>query len=179
MKFFISLGYKENINNKHMFQRDMMVSSGTGINIPGLLPDNTNKYYPSMFPERTSEDPFQFRPNWGKQTMPAMSDPYNDIKQREASRHFEELIAKHFKKSEKSAFEQMIDLLFQPEEKIDFLVSLGWVKNDDHPVKPTVSKKDEHGKVILTGEVDQTFLYEITIKFKNLLLAKPKLTVKI
>jgi hypothetical protein len=87
---------------------------------------------------------------------------------------------------QKSQFEELINALFTLEEKYDFLISMGYtcevlegkpVLNNDLMMR--VPRKDMHQEQVLYSSLEYCFLREITIKFKNLLLAKQTLKLKI
>lgn len=68
-----------------------------------------------------------------------------------------------------NSFENVIDTLFSIEEKLGFLLSIGYTKYND----TNVSKNDT------TYDINSVFLFEISIKFKAILLTgKPNLTFK-
>lgn len=85
----------------------------------------------------------------------------------------------------KSALEELIDELFTIIEKWDFLVSLGYVR-DGQNVPPTPSMMI-HKKSLESPDaiqepsytLEKAFLREMVIKFKNVLLTKGTLKLKI
>jgi len=76
----------------------------------------------------------------------------------------------------KSDFEKIIDCLFSLEEKVEFLESLGYryLPNSSYMVK---GEPDPEFKRTYTME--EAFLMEVTIKFKNILLSKQALKFKL
>ena len=84
-------------------------------------------------------------------------------------------------KTKKSAFEEIIDALFDTAEKEQFLMSVGYEIFQEGG-KDWIRKVDSQGYET-KGErgvsIDILFLREISIKFKNLLLAKASLKLKI
>ena len=89
---------------------------------------------------------------------------------------FEQLL----KKPQKSAFEEIIDNLFDTSEKEQFLISVGYrfdkeyIWRDNPQDQGEVQRWDNN-----TGSLASLFLKEISIKFKNLLLMKATLKLKI
>lgn len=84
-----------------------------------------------------------------------------------------------FDSYQRPAFEEMIDLVFDLEEKVSFLETLGYKLDPSYTIKTQytpVYHPDHSDDIKYT--VTTAFLKEITIKFKNLLLAKPSLKIK-
>ena len=95
---------------------------------------------------------------------------------------FQEALNDYFKTSKKSAFEEILDELFNQEEKINFLMSVGYEFLDGDDIVKTMSGNTK----IRKGDAefgwldfDKLFVKEISIKFRNLLLAKVTLKLKI
>lgn len=71
-------------------------------------------------------------------------------------------------------FADLIEELFSAQEKVDFLNDMGYQLNN--PMK----KKNKDGEYeLVVGTIRDLFIQEITIKFKNLLLAKHTLKLKL
>ncbi len=78
-------------------------------------------------------------------------------------------------KPAKSSFEEMIDLIFSYDEKKEYLIGIGYDYKES-----LVCRGEDRGTIdnpYLNLHV--IFLKEITIKFKNLLLAKASLKIKL
>lgn len=166
-----------------MFQRDMMADGYRSgyMNIPGLIKRSTSAgtvEYPYI-PPQIDPSIYISRPNWGDPNQ------HEEFKRKEAAKQFEELITKHFKKSTKTPFEEILEQLFSLSEKEQFLIDLGYILEwDNQDGSYDIYKMESGTKVMVSGSkgksvFEDLFLKEISIKFKNLLLAKPKLTVKI
>ncbi len=91
----------------------------------------------------------------------------------------EELMQKYLNPP-KSDFEHIIDALFTVEEKLDYLKGLGYsiFGNPPSPNLNNFLQLEKDGNSC-PGNLGIIFLREISIKFKNLLLAKPILKVKL
>jgi hypothetical protein len=80
-----------------------------------------------------------------------------------------------------SPFEEILNTLFDTNEKVDFLLGVGYTiyqENGQEWIRRVTSNGYEtKGK--LDVSINSLFLREITIKFKNLLLAKSTLKIKI
>lgn len=74
-------------------------------------------------------------------------------------------------------FEQVLNQLFTGEEKKDFITSIGYIVSGEFASKPNQENADVVGT--LFEAIDVIFLREISIKFKNMLLAKPVLKIKL
>lgn len=83
-------------------------------------------------------------------------------------------------KPKKSEFEVLLDAMFDTSEKEQFLITLGFEfkhENGEDWMERTVAGLLEKGK---KAEIfDKVFLREMTIKFKNLLISKNSLKLKI
>lgn len=95
---------------------------------------------------------------------------------KENDSQFDSLVNKYFKKS---SFEEIIESIFCFNEKWEFLKSLGY-----RPANEEINNSDVTGQTLVIrdgghGTIDNTFLREISIKFKNLLLAKSTLKLKL
>jgi hypothetical protein len=114
-----------------------------------------------------------YGPNLYKKTTPkhrvpqkfpqkSIPDPYKDMM---------ELLQK--KNSTPSySFEMMINTLFSLEEKKEFLLSMGYTMDSYGKFYKEDSKAPN-------GELESLFMFEIIIKFKNLLLSKGTLKLKL
>jgi hypothetical protein len=71
----------------------------------------------------------------------------------------------------KTDFELVIDSLFSTHEKMEYLLSIGYVQD-------SVGKFYRADSTASSGELNRLFLHEITIKFKNLLLTKGTIKIK-
>lgn len=76
------------------------------------------------------------------------------------------------KNNAKSEFENMIDFLFSLQEKKDYLLSVGYQQDSS-------GKFWKEKSTASNGELNSLFLHEITIKFKNMLLAKGTIKIKL
>jgi len=83
----------------------------------------------------------------------------------------------------KSAFEELIDELFTNADKEQVLIDMGYefqLKDEGHSKKVVITRKLSDGTYkTITNTLDDLFLKEITVKFKNLLMAKASLKLKI
>lgn len=86
-----------------------------------------------------------------------------------------------YMKRKKSAFEEILDMLFTTAEKEQFLIDIGYFfENDPLNNAAIIKRKLSTGEVkTVTNSLDDLFLKEITVKFKNLLLAKATLKLKL
>jgi hypothetical protein len=108
---------------------------------------------------------------------PSPSRQVNPFKDAE---YFQQEILKKLK-PQKTAFEEMIDLVFSAAEKEQFLIDIGYTlerdKQDDNPI---IRRKMSDGSMkLITNTLNDLFLKEITVKFKNLLLAKATLKLRL
>lgn len=87
-----------------------------------------------------------------------------------------EMIKSHAKNPPLSQFEILIDSLFSPVEKLDFLKSLGYEHVGTDKVRSNKVDQDITPEVVDT--VKDAFLREITKKFKSMLLAKGTIKIK-
>lgn len=104
-----------------------------------------------------------------------LQNPF-DVQKIEAQQEF----LKRFNESVKKTptFEDIILQVFSHEERIDFLRSMGYDIETNYHV--TISRKLADGSIVnITTPLDQLFLMEVTIKFKNLLLSKATLKLKL
>lgn len=83
-------------------------------------------------------------------------------------------------KPKKSEFEVLLDAMFDTSEKEQFLITLGFEfthENGEDWISRTVAGLLEKGKK--ADLFDEIFLREMTIKFKNLLISKNSLKMKL
>lgn len=126
-----------------------------------------------------------------RQNFPPWEEPkkYGPSPSRHGGDYFDQQaildqIAK-LKHPKKSAFEELIDQLFTTAEKEQFLIDAGYMIDVPGPDyrgtdKVIISRKLSDGTVkFITTPLDELFLKEITVKFKNLLLAKATLKLKL
>lgn len=112
--------------------------------------------------------------------IPPMPGKSNQIKYDEFEIYLKSKLGKMIPK--KSAFEEVIDTLFSAEEKREFLINMGYKFVKDSSGIPVITITDSKGYQSIGNEnvsLNQFFLKEITIKFKNLLLTKQTLKLKI
>lgn len=95
--------------------------------------------------------------------------PYDNQQQTLENQFKEELLRFRNKKSQ---IETLLDELFNPTEKMDYLFSMGYTGT----VSPSNSFVDRDG---ITWEMDTAFYKEMKPKLKSFLLAKPTLKLKI
>lgn len=83
----------------------------------------------------------------------------------------------------KSAFEEMLDMMFSRAEREQFLMDMGYEleqEKDVPGISYKITRKLADGTVkTITNSLDDLFLKEVTVKFKNLLMAKATLKIKI
>lgn len=86
-----------------------------------------------------------------------------------------------YMKPKRSSFEDIIDLLFARSEKEQFLIDAGYrVEKGETQDSYTITRQLTDGTIKkITTPLDELFLKEITVKFKNLLLAKAVLKLKL
>jgi hypothetical protein len=77
--------------------------------------------------------------------------------------------------NKKSSFEEIIDILFTVQEKKEYLESIGYTMDSSGKFYKADSIAPAYGN----DNMHQLFLYEITIKFKNVLLSKGTLKLKL
>jgi len=84
-------------------------------------------------------------------------------------------------KPKKSAFEEILDVLFTTAEKEQFLIDIGYMLNwNNTDGSHDITRKLASGEIkTITNSLNDLFLKEITVKFKNLLLAKATLKLKL
>lgn len=95
------------------------------------------------------------------------------------TRDYEKTLADFLKTPIKSPLQQMLEELFDEQERKEFLIHLGYILTyvDD---KLKVTKKASNGDVTFYSEtVDQIFFKEMSIKLKVTLLSKNTLKLKI
>lgn len=91
---------------------------------------------------------------------------------------FDQKALMDYLKPKRSAFEEILDVLFTTAEKEQFLIDVGY-ELIHNAIETTVTRKLSDGTVkTIKGSVDEVFLKEITVKFKGLLLAKGTLRIK-
>lgn len=128
------------------------------------FPFEQKPYNPTPF----GEDPYKkYGPSPGRQI------PYDEALKKEMQDYLLGL------KKPKSAFEELIDGLFTTAEKEQVLIDMGYIL-EQKDNKLVISRKLADGTVkTITNSLDDLFLKEITVKFKNLLMAKASLKLKI
>lgn len=110
---------------------------------------------------------------------PPPYDPNKALKNRESASNYlqmMEMIKNQSKNPPLSQFEIMIDSLFSPIEKLEFLKSLGYEHVEGDKVR--FNKPSQDNLIGLIETVKAAFLYEITKKFKGMLLAKGTIKIK-
>jgi hypothetical protein len=121
-----------------------------------LVPDQGYKQYP-----------------WDQNPL-GQKKPYQDAFDQEAL--LKQLAG--LQKAKKSAFEEIIDVLFTTTEKEQMLIDMGYEL--EHKEGLIIRRKLADGTYkTITNSLDDLFLKEVTIKFKNLLLAKASLKLRI
>jgi hypothetical protein len=152
-------------------------------NIPGLIPDqhNQNGYGQKQYP--WDMDPLKFYPP-GQDLQ--RKDRHDIEYERQKMEEVKEMMKQYTRQmpttnlSKRSAFEILIDTLFSTSEKEQFIIDCGWKLEAGKDGGYVISKELANGDVsYYNGSIHTLFLEHITVKFKNLLLAKPKLTIKI
>ena len=126
------------------------------------------KIAPYMIPQKSP-----FPPN------PAKQDPYGSNKSSS-----EEILRELLLRKSKSPFEEILDSLFDNSEKEQFLIDSGYEFYINSKGEDMISKKvpGEENKYLYWSrdkELDSLFIKEISIKFKNLLIRKEKLKLKL
>lgn len=82
----------------------------------------------------------------------------------------------------KDEFAEVLDGLFTHQEKAEYLTSVGYevMTGGTLAAKPTANGEHPAGDgLFLYQSIDTLFIKEISIKFKNMLLAKPVLKIKL
>ena len=123
----------------------------------------------------------QFIPNWEYKQFPdfgnvkKQSPSRTGLETQDMARYLQEML-----KPQKSEFEVLLDAMFDTSEKEQFLITLGFEflhENGEDWMQRTVAGLLEKGK---KAEIfDKIFLREMTIKFKNLLISKNSLKMKL
>lgn len=121
----------------------------------------------------------QFIPNWEyrppyDQGLIKQS-PNRNSETQDMARYLQEYL-----KPKKSEFEVLLDAMFDTSEKEQFLITLGFEfthENGEDWISRTVAGLLEKGKK--ADLFDKIFLREMTIKFKNLLISKNSLKMKL
>lgn len=123
----------------------------------------------------------QFIPNWEHKQFPDFgnikksSPSRTGLETQDMARYLQEYL-----KPKKSEFEVLLDAMFDTSEKEQFLITLGFEflhENGEDWMQRTVAGLLEKGK---KAEIfDKIFLREMTIKFKNLLISKNSLKMKL
>jgi hypothetical protein len=167
-------------------QQQLNTALGDLINNPNGLTGNAwdwndyTKNVPQIAPYKQPYDPFG---SGAKYPQPYQNPKVNIPLDEDLLREM-----KNFKsKPQKSEFELLIENLFSQEEKEQLLIDMGY-ELENAPVDargyvstaPIIIKRklaDGTYKTI-TNSLDDLFLKEITVKFKNLLLAKATLKIK-
>jgi hypothetical protein len=83
-------------------------------------------------------------------------------------------------KPKKSAFEELLDSMFNQSEKQEFLTTLGYEFNSEFFIRKSLDETKEPFKWDNNpNNINLVFLKEITVKFKNLLLTKATLKIRL
>ena len=134
-----------------------------------------------QYPQQPYQQPFDWewknpgpfgQPDRGLKPSPNRSGNYNT---QDMADYLQAML-----KPKKSEFEVLLDAMFDTSEKEQFLITLGFEfkhENGEDWIERTVAGLLEKGK---KAEIfDKIFLREMTIKFKNLLISKNSLKLKI
>jgi len=135
-------------------------------------------------------------PNWNQQQSTGINNPfpqpapnptYYDYEQfkktriptRDASKDYQEAmssLSNYMNKTQKAPVQALLDDLFVEDEKLDYLLSMGYrqLENSSYLVK---GEPDPEFKRTFT--LDEAFVIEMRVKLKNILLAKQSLKFKI
>lgn len=119
----------------------------------------------------------QFIPNWEYKPYDQglKPSPNRSLETQDMARYLQEML-----KPKKSEFEVLLDAMFDTSEKEQFLITLGFEfthENGEDYISRTVAGLLEKGKKAVL--FDKIFLREMTIKFKNLLISKNSLKMKL
>jgi hypothetical protein len=131
------------------------------------------KQQPYIAPQDPWQNPGPFGPDPYKKYGPPPKRNQDVFDQEELMRQLAGL------KVKKSAFEELIDQLFTTSEKEQVLIDMGYefAQIDN---KTVITRKLADGTIkTITNSLDDLFLKEITVKFKNLLMAKASLKLKL
>ncbi len=119
-----------------------------------------------------------FIPNWEYRPYDQnliKQSPNRSLETQDMARYLQEYL-----KPKKSEFETLLDAMFDTSEKEQFLITLGFEfthENGEDWISRTVAGLLEKGKK--ADLFDKIFLREMTIKFKNLLISKNSLKMKL
>lgn len=132
--------------------------------------------YKDMFVDTPNVQPF-FSPNWEYKQFPQQNPnpSRTGLETQDMARYLQEYL-----KPKKSEFEILLDAMFDTAEKEQFLITLGFEfthENGEDLISRTVAGLLEKGKK--ADLFDKIFLREMTIKFKNLLISKNSLKMKL
>ena len=128
---------------------------------------------------------------WGQGVPPFYQptpDPFNGIYDKKTripqrqgtigTQDWNDYISQITSPNKRSVIEELMDELFTTAEKEQFLIDAGYTL--EHKSNLVISRKLADGTVkTITNTLEDLFLKEITIKFKNLLLAKSVLKLKL
>lgn len=142
--------------------------------------DLLNQYMTGIDPYKDAyiNTPMQpFQPMWEHQPYDQglKASPNRKLETQDMARYLQEYL-----KPKKSEFEVLLDAMFDTSEKEQFLITLGFEfyhENGEDWIKREVAGFTE--KARKSDSFDKIFLREMTIKFKNLLISKNSLKLKI
>ena len=138
-----------------------------------------NGYGQKQYP--WDQDPLKFYPGQDLQRKDRLDVEYERQKMEEMIKQYTRQASSPANNLHKrSAFEILIDTLFSTSEKEQFIIDCGWKIEMGKNGNYLISRELANGDLTVSNKsLDELFLEHITVKFKNLLLAKPTLKIKI